>query len=237
MENVRVRCTNVATVPSSIQQGGHRSAIRESYVGGGAVANDYTVLLVSCCSWKMFLVFAFSLLAVALGAPLAREQPRGFGSAKHVLVIGCDGLGEVLGLVWLCSLYSDDKASGLFSAVAHVKIMCTRAPIRRSVFPDPAPQEVCTWRTRLSSCPTLPGSTRKGPPLPAPATRCHLSAPQTGRPSSQVRGLRRVAYRATTGCQPRMTLPTRLLRSCRPSRAGARWLMHTLVCSAVSLFQ
>lgn len=34
------------------------------------------------------------LLAAAHCSPLPRAHPKGFGTAKYALVIGCDGLGE-----------------------------------------------------------------------------------------------------------------------------------------------
>ena len=47
------------------------------------------------------LAILFTVLAFASCAPvpLPRDNPKGFGTAKHVLVIGCDGFGEFLKLI------------------------------------------------------------------------------------------------------------------------------------------
>ena len=42
-----------------------------------------------------FLLLSFcSLSLTARGAPVPTAQPKGFGTAKHALIIGCDGFGE-----------------------------------------------------------------------------------------------------------------------------------------------
>ena len=35
-----------------------------------------------------------ALLSVCSGFPVVHDQSRGFGSAKHVIIFGCDGFGE-----------------------------------------------------------------------------------------------------------------------------------------------
>ncbi len=44
---------------------------------------------------RVHVVILFWLFAVARSLPAPRAHPEGFGTAKYVLVIGCDGLGKL----------------------------------------------------------------------------------------------------------------------------------------------
>ena len=170
-------------------------------------SNQLEVLIMA----MLQVLLAVSCFVAVSCVPLPRASPKGFGTAKYAIILGCDGLGECLQTV-------------VVIMVIHV-YPCTLTYVANfespfdhnhpsSPFIHAHSQEVCMWRMPLPSSLTSTSSISMGRRPPGLGTRCHPSLHPTGAPSSQDRDQRSLGSLTTRGLLQMTTLQTLPSHTC-----------------------